>query len=96
MSLVASTELIARHRLFFTTPALWSFWPFLPVVRRTGEEELGVLFDARTVLERTGYSATVFLCNLYLLPPTVDEFLALPQENFDDVEELFEAGWRVD
>ena len=51
----------ARHLLLITTPALWPAWPFLPVVRRTpGAEDLGVMFDARGVCGRTGYSATVF------------------------------------
>ena len=89
----------ARDRtvLFLTTPALWPCWPFLPVVRRTGgREELGVVFDARSVCGRTGFSACVFLTNVFALPPAVDEFLALPREMHDSAEELFAAGWRVD
>jgi hypothetical protein len=85
-----------RTVLFLTTPALWPHWPFLPVVRRTGgREELGVVFDARAA-QLTGYSATVFLTNLFLLPHDFAEFLALPHETFDSTEELAEAGWRVD
>jgi hypothetical protein len=88
---------LARHLLFVTTPALWPAWPFLPVVRRTrGTEEMGVLFDARGVCDRAGYSATVFLANLFDLPPTLDRLFALPKEVFDTGEELVRAGWRVD
>ena len=88
---------VARHLLFVTTPALWPGWPFLPVVRRTRRpEELGVLFDARGVCGLTGYSATVFVCNLFDLPPTLDLLFALPKEVFDCGEELIRAGWRVD
>ena len=88
---------LARHLLFVTTPALWPAWPFLPVVRRTrGAEELGVLFDARGVCALTGYSATVFACNIFDLPPTLDQLFALPREVFDTGEELVRAGWRVD
>jgi hypothetical protein len=83
--------------LFLTTPALWPHWPFLPVVRRSGgEEELGVVFDARGACELTGYSATVFATNLFALPKTLNEFLALPHESFDTAEELAAAGWCVD
>lgn len=87
----------ARHLLFVTTPALWPAWPFLPVVRRTrSPEELGVLFDARGVCGLTGYSATVFLTNIFDLPPTLDQLFAQPKEVFDTGEELIRAGWRVD
>ncbi|MFO0799671.1 MAG: hypothetical protein U0804_19545 [Gemmataceae bacterium] len=87
----------ARHLLLVTTPALWPAWPFLPVVRRTPEaEELGVMFDARGVCGRTGYSATVFRTNVFALPPTVAALLALPREVFDTGEELLANGWTVD
>jgi hypothetical protein len=88
---------VARHLWFVTTPAVWPAWPFLPVVRRTpGVAELGLMFDARAVCGLTGYSATVFRCCLFALPPTVAEFLALPKEVFDRAEELLTRGWRVD
>ena len=77
-------------------PAAWPHWPFLPVVRRRcGRVQLGVVFDARTA-RLTGYSATVFLTNLFVLPSRFDEFLALPKEVFDCAEELLDAGWAID
>ncbi len=88
----------ARERtvLFLSAPALWPHWPFLPVVRRArGRDELGVVFDARAA-GLTGYSATVFFTNLFLLPADFDQFLALPREAFDTAEELAGAGWFVD
>jgi putative exporter of polyketide antibiotics len=88
---------LARHRLTLSTPAAWPVWPFLPVVRRTrGDEELGVLFDAFGLCRLTGLSASVFLTNLFTLPPTLSALLALPREVFDTVDELVAAGWRVD
>jgi hypothetical protein len=88
---------LARHLLFVTTPALWPAWPFLPVVRHArGVTDLGLVFDARGACGLTGYSATVFACNLFALPPTLDQFLALPKEVFDGGEELLADGWRVD
>lgn len=85
-----------RTVLFLTTPALWPAWPFLPVVRRSrGREELGVVFDARSA-RLAGYSATVFACNLFDLPPNFEAFLALPHETFDSAEELAASGWCVD
>jgi hypothetical protein len=98
MSIPATrVEIPARDVLFISTPALWPAWPFLPVVRRTGgTEEIGLMYDARGTANRTGYSATVFLANLFDLPPTEAAFLALPKEVYDSAEEVAAAGWRVD
>jgi hypothetical protein len=87
-----------RNLLFFRTPKLWDVWPFLPVMRRRpGQEmECGLLYDAKAQSGVMGYSATVFLCNLFLLPPTLEEFIALPREVYDTPEEVYDAGWRVD
>ena len=93
----AGRESLTRHVLVVSTPALWPAWPFLPVVRRTvGCEEYGLLFDAMGTSSKTGYSATVWFANLFLLPPTFEEFLALRKEVYDSAEELIDAGWRVD
>jgi hypothetical protein len=87
-----------RNLLFLREPSHWPEWPFLPLVRRgTGqEEEYGVLFDAFHGEDLPGYSATVFFANVFLLPPTLTEFLALPHETYDSVEEIFDADWRID
>ena len=88
---------VARHLWFVATPARWPAWPFLPVIRCAGGViDLGLMFDARAACGLTGYSATVFRCCLFDLPPTVAAFLALPREVFDTGEELIRAGWRVD
>jgi hypothetical protein len=85
-----------RTVLYLSTPALWAHWPFLPVVRRSrGAEELGVVFDARAA-GLTGFSSTVFACNIFLLPDSFEQFLALPHETFDSSDELASAGWSVD
>ncbi|MBA4192786.1 MAG: hypothetical protein C0467_32890 [Planctomycetaceae bacterium] len=94
------TSCVSRVRdrtvLFVATPALWPAWPFLPLVRRSdGREELGVLFDSRSA-GLTGLSARVHFTNLFSLPASLNEFLALPHETFDTAEELAQAGWLVD
>ena len=100
MNTLSPAEEKVRHLnlLFFTTPRLWPHRPFLPLVRRKQgqDEECGLLFDAKTLHDLPGYSATVFLCLLFLLPATLDEFLNLPKETFDLPEEVFAAGWQVD
>ena len=88
-----------RHRnlLFLAQPRHWPAWPFLPLIRRIeGECECGLLCDLMATHDLAGYSATVFLSNLFLLPSRLDEFLALSRETFDTPEEVFDAGWRID
>ena len=86
-----------RHLLFMGTPSLWQLWPFLPLVRRTKcPDEVGLMYDVFHVTGRAGYSAAVFLCNLFQTPDTEGEFLSLPREVYDRVEDVYDAGWRVD
>src|SRR5271154_5306466 len=88
----------ARNMLFLTDPSRWQMWPFLAVVKRLpGQPEIfGVLFDAMGANDLPGYSATVFLTNLFVMPPHLDEFLALPKEVYDTRDELAAAGWSID
>ena len=87
-----------RNLLFLSNPTLWCHWPYLPVIRRRPgkEEEYGVMFDAMTALGLPGFSAAVFLTNLYEIPHQLDQLLELPREVFDRPEEIEAAGWRVD
>ena len=87
-----------RNLLFFTRPVLWPTWPFLPLMRRLPgqEEECGLLYDAWRMSGRTGYSATVFLVNLFCVPSAEGELLSLPREAYDRPEEIYDAQWRVD
>jgi hypothetical protein len=87
-----------RNLLFMATPDLWTVWPFLPLMRRKPgcEEECGVMYDLYHLSGQTGFSCTVFFTNLFLLPPDQEQFLALPKEIYDTVEDIYAAGWRVD
>ena len=87
-----------RDVYFFTHPAEWPVWPFLPVVRyrADGEMDVGVVYDCCGVNGRMGLSATVFLTNVIFMPETEEAFLALPKESFDTPEEMAAAGWCVD
>ena len=87
-----------RDVLFLSTPALWQHWPFLPLVRRRGggATDYGVLADLYGSMGVTGYGATVFRTNLFLLPRRLEDFLQLPHESFDTAQEVAAAGWTVD
>jgi hypothetical protein len=87
-----------RNFLYLTTPSIWPVWPYLPLLRnRPGcEQEYGVLCDFLHVSGRTGYSATVFIANLFLMPRDEAEIIQLPREVYDTAEDIYAAGWRVD
>jgi hypothetical protein len=87
-----------RDLLFMSTPSLWDHWPILPVVRHRadGDFDTGLMYDTRGAPRLAGLAATVFLGNVFLLPRTLDEFLVLPRETYDNFEEVVTAGWRVD
>jgi hypothetical protein len=97
-SMSTNMSVRARNLLFFGRPDLWVAWPFLPLVKRLSDQptEYGVLFDALGSADLPGFSATVFITNLFLMPRQLNEFLALPKEVFDTREELADAGWGVD
>jgi hypothetical protein len=88
-----------RDLTFMSTPSLWFLHPFLPVIRRGavgGCQQLGVLYDAVGVSGRYGYTATVWLTNLFLLPKNEAELFELPKIVYDTLDELVEDGWVVD
>ena len=89
---------IARDLLYLRTPRLWPTWPYLALMRRRPglEAEYGVLYDIRGTSGRTGFGATVFLSNVFLMPRNEEEIIALPHETFDNAEEIVAAHWHVD
>ena len=86
-----------RNLLVLSSPRLWPAYPLLPVVRRTaGGDECGLLMDLAGPFGLYGYGSTVFLANLFDLPPTLAGLLALPRRAFDSADEVYDAGWRTD
>lgn len=89
----------ARDLLFLSTPSLWPTYPFLAVIRRSAAgncQQLGVLYDAKGASGLYGYSATVFLGNLFTLPKTEKELLEGPKIVYDTLDELVNDGWVID
>jgi hypothetical protein len=85
--------------LYFRDPSLWRHYPFLPVIRNVEGRpapELGVLYDARGASGTYGYGVTVFLVNLFCLPPTEAGLFARPRRVYDTADELAADGWVVD
>ncbi len=55
-----------------------------------------VLYDAYGVSGTCGFRCTVFLRNVFTLPPTEAQLLTSAREVFDTFDELADAGWAVD
>ena len=94
-------QAVARDLFFFAHPEHWPLRPFLPLRRAAASDdspdsELGLLYDAAGASGTYGYRCTVFLANLFDLPPTEPEFLALPRLVYDTFDELADDGWVVD
>lgn len=88
-----------RDLIVLSTPSSWSLYPFLPVIRRAAVgdvQQLGVLYDAVGVSGRYGFTATVFLTNIFDLPKTEAELFTLPKIVYDTFDELVADGWVVD
>ena len=99
MSVLSPAQRRLRDLVLFRSPALWRYWPYLPVLRRhpSGDgQELGVLYDARRASGRYGFSATVFVTNLFLVPAREEALFALPRYIYDTVEEMIDDGWTAD
>ncbi len=96
--LTARRQATARDLYYFGHPDAWPLRPFLPVRRtRAGkEDQLGLLYDAKGASGTYGHNCTVYLVNLFELPPTEAEFLLLPRCVYDTFAELADAGWVVD
>src|SRR5947209_7546746 len=88
-----------RDLLLFRDPRRWACWPLLPVVGASPDgsgKQLGVLYDALGTCGPYGFSATVFLANLFLLPLAEEQLFALPRLVYDTADEIAAAGWTVD
>jgi len=89
----------AQQLAIMADPKKWGR-RFLALSRRPaggGSPELAVMCDVRAYGGPTGFSATAFKCNLFMLPQSLAEMLRdVPREVFDTPEEMYAAGWRVD
>ena len=66
-----------RNLLSPSSPRPWPAYPFVPVVRRTGEgEECGLPTDPAGLFGLSGYGPTVFPADPFDLPTTPAAFLA--------------------
>lgn len=89
----------ARDFQHFENPSLWPPYPFLPLIRRVADgddPQAGVLYDARGMTGKYGYTCTVFLRTLFTLPSTETELLSGPRITYDSFDELADDGWIVD
>jgi hypothetical protein len=61
-----------------------------------GLGELGVVYDALGHKGVAGYSATVWLFNLWLPPTSFAEMKKMPHYTYDTFDELVADGWVLD
>lgn len=79
------------HLKMIKTPDEWPAWPYLPIKRR---DPNGGWPDCRLLW--IGAPNRVVEANLFALPKTKEEFLALPYTQYDSPEAIVADGWIVD
>ena len=88
-----------RDLMFVSTPSLWSLHPYLPVIRRSAAGDHQQL---RRRLRRPRRNRPVRILingparNLFAMPETEAELLALPKIVYDTYDELLDDGWVID
>lgn len=72
-------------------PLNWPRYPFLPVKRY---RKPGELADCRVIW--VGARTRLVEANLFALPKTKEDFLALPYTEYANIEAVLADGWVVD
>lgn len=101
-TVMTATAPVNRERraidmLFFASPGLWPYHPFLSVRRQPNQHqpERGILYDAQSISDKFGYRCTVFIVDTAALPNTESELLQGPRYVYDTFEEMVDDGWTV-
>lgn len=86
-------------RTMIVDPGMWVHFPFLPMRKGNLTDidnmELGVIHSVGTAL-KTDLKPIVIKSNMLMLPRSLGELKQLDSIDFDSVDEMMEAGWRVD
>ena len=80
-----------KHIDYIKNIKRWNTWPFCPVMKK-GEKDIDNVYGVIHVENLT----TIKKANLFILPPTKQEFLALDGWTYDTVEKMVTDGWEVD
>ena len=93
MKRVVETKIVPekeKNMRIMENPDNWPRWPILPMVRKTPTDPLGApgfIFDGGT------NKFTVYKANIFMI---TKDFESIPREIYQNFEEIFDAGWRVD
>lgn len=87
-----------KHIDFVNHPEKWPKPPFLPMLKRVFHPDGVEAVSERLhgVIYRDYSLTTVKDVNLFMLPPTKEEFAALEGWTYASVEEMVADGWEVD
>lgn len=81
------------HKAMMQDQSRWPRWFFLPVKRWVGHDlQCGVLHRQHPGPVRP----QVVRANIFNLPQTREEFLALPKHDYGSFDSLLDDGWEVD
>ena len=77
---------------FISNPLQWPRWPLLPLRKDDEFEFMGY----KTGVISANDPTIVRLTNLFMLPPTIEEFNQIPSEIYPSIASMVKDGWYVD
>ena len=92
---LSTREAATKKLLRNPNPRIWPHYPYLPMTKKMGYRPACHIDNPKGIV-LAGNPTIVRLVNLFLLPDTLIEFLALPFEEYLSVEDLIRDGWLVD
>ena len=93
MKRVVETKIVPekeRNIKMMENPNDWPRWPLLPLIRKSNTDLMG---EPGFIVESDTAKFTVYKANIFMLPK---DFETIPKEVYDNFENIFNAGWRVD
>lgn len=94
--IVAMGDCPEREKKMMSTPSAWLGQPNLPVKRTLCDMEIGILNSMASFPQGVDGPVKVFKCNLFLAMMNPGEIEDAECEEFESLDALIAAGWKVD
>ncbi len=87
---------LREHAVMIENPLHWCRYPFLPIRRDVANSEDGFPYECALLMATSTPWSIAIVCNLFMMPKTMHELLAMKKYRYASTESLLADGWRVD